>query len=259
MKKRIIVPLLLLLLSLSALTAQNLSPEEELYLADPDPRYNGEQVKDLQRFLLFKGMDIGSDGIDGWFGKDTHNALLNYQFNNGQEETGRIKIKDIPKPLSWSPFVQTFLFSGWPEGPMPGNEHDGETVKAEAGKDLTYSSYFGSITIPADEIQSEGYKSFILSPAKRFLAAFNGDRSSVILWDILSGTKLEYPIEETAKDSSYQYEPENHTDFEGESISWWMDPMKYDRAQLTFVVYYTFQGPQQKDRSLITVSPYIQF
>ncbi|MBU0935115.1 MAG: peptidoglycan-binding protein [Spirochaetes bacterium] len=260
-KLPVVLPLLLLVFILSAANAlaQNLSPDDELYLADPKPRFNGEQVKTLQRFLLFQGIDIGADGMDGWFGRDTRNALLEYQSTNELEPTGRIRIRDFSAPLVWAPHAESFLFSGWPEGPFPGDGYYGEVLKAQPGRDFVYSSYFGTITISAAEISANGYSTLIHSPEKRFLAAFNDDKSSVSVWDILSGTKLNYPIEATAKDSSYQYKPDEHTRFAGETITWWMNPMKYDYAQLSLVISFTYLTPSQdQDRSLIIVSPYIQ-
>lgn len=257
LNKNSLTLILLLLLIPLTLTAQNLSPEDELYLADPNPRFHGEQVKKLQSYLLFYGIDIGTDGLDGWFGKDTHDALLNYQLSKGLEESGRIKIKDFSTPLTWSPHIETFLFSGWPEGPFPGNNYDGEILIPEGDTNFVYSSYFGSLTISASDIERNGYNSFIHSPAKRFLAAFNRNKTSVSVWDVLSGTKIECSIEETAKNTSYQYLPDKHTQFEGDSITWWMDPMKLDYAQLTLVIFFSYQGPHQMDRSLITLSPYI--
>jgi len=240
-----------------SLWAQDLGADEEIYLRDPDPRYHGEQVETLQRFLLFHGMNIGTDGIDGWFGKDTDNALRNYQFNKGQEETGRIKVRDFSGPLVWNPYVQSCLFSGWMEGPFPGNSYEDEILPSPAGKDLKYSSYFGTLTIGAAEIKEAGYSAFVLSPAKRFAAALNGEGTSLKVWDILSGTEREFPIEETAKDSSYQWKPEEHGQFRAEEVFWWMNPMKMDTAQLTLVISFTFTGPNGEGRSLFLISPYI--
>jgi hypothetical protein len=259
MKKNLFSFSLLLLLFPFAMQAQNLDSDAELYLADPDPRFHGEQVQTLQRFLLFHGMDIGPDGIDGWFGKDTHNALLNYQASEGFEVTGRIKIKDFSTPLIWSPLIQSFLFTGWPEGPFPGRENEGEILTPQPGKDFVYKSYFGALTIPLPEIKKMGYISFILSPDKRFLAAFNKDNTSVSLWDVLSGTMIELSLELTVKNGPCPYSPDNFTQFKGSGITWWMDPVKYDYARVTLVIFYSFMSPQKTVKtSLISVSPYIQ-
>ena len=255
MKNRFVIVLLMLAASLPA---QNLGPGEELYLADPAPRFHGEQVEDLQRFLLFHGMDIGSDGVDGWFGGDTHAALLEYQAVKGLEQTGRIRIEEFSGPLEWNPRIQSFLFTGWPEGPFPGRDYDGEVIRPRLGEALDYASSFGRLTVPAEEIEREGYASFIHSPRKRFLAAFNGEKTSVTLWDLLTGTRIECPIEEAAKDSDYRYRPEEHTDFVGETITWWMDGVMVEPYQLTFVLFFRYRGPHQEDRSLITISPFVQ-
>ncbi|MCG8478647.1 MAG: peptidoglycan-binding protein [Spirochaetales bacterium] len=88
------------------LSAQDLSPEMELYLRDPEPRFHGEQVEHLQRFLLFSGMDIGSDGIDGWFGRDTDRALRSYQQAYGLPVTGHVRIGEIPTEFDWELTVE---------------------------------------------------------------------------------------------------------------------------------------------------------
>lgn len=54
----------------------------------PCKGWTGEQVKNLQRALVNKGYSVGSAGIDGDFGKDTHAAVIKFQSDNGLETDG---------------------------------------------------------------------------------------------------------------------------------------------------------------------------
>jgi len=49
---------------------------------------NKHQVKELQEFLEAFGYDVGSSGADGWFGRDTENALIEFQSTNGLDADG---------------------------------------------------------------------------------------------------------------------------------------------------------------------------
>ena len=48
----------------------------------------GEDVKNMQKLLLKHGFDVGPDGADGDFGKNTEDALKRYQAHNGLEIDG---------------------------------------------------------------------------------------------------------------------------------------------------------------------------
>ncbi len=43
----------------------------------------GQDVRDLQRLLIAAGYGVGRSGIDGVFGKDTHNAVRAFQDRAG--------------------------------------------------------------------------------------------------------------------------------------------------------------------------------
>lgn len=255
--KKVLVCIFLVFLIIP-LYSQNLGPDEELYLADPDPRFNGDQVRDLQRFLLFHHEDIGVDGVDGWFGRDTHNALLSYQKNHGLETSGRIKTRDIPMDLHWAPLMVTYLFSGWMEGPFPSsqNDLDIEVIKPDSSGDISYGNRLGHVTVEKDFLTQNGIESILLSPDKRFLAAHSSDGSTIYLWDIVSGRRLSYPLEETAKDSTYQYQPDKHINFQLEEVYWWNNRIAEDPYTLNLVVSFTFERAPYKDRSLFCIMPF---
>lgn len=48
----------------------------------------GTQVETLQRLLASHGFDIGSSGVDGSLGDDTHNAVVKFQEVNGIKTNG---------------------------------------------------------------------------------------------------------------------------------------------------------------------------
>lgn len=52
----------------------------------------GTQVETLQRLLASHGFDIGSSGVDGSFGDDTHNAVVKFQEINGIKANGIVGI-----------------------------------------------------------------------------------------------------------------------------------------------------------------------
>lgn len=192
---RIISLLVLLGISPLFISAQELGPDEELYLRDPDPRFHGSQVLDLQRMLLFYGQDIGSDGMDGWFGRDTHNALLGFQEMKGMETNGRIAVKDIQINLEWAPTLLSTFNRGMEEGPFPSADNEAREYRSEPGKALTISNYYGRISIPAEEIEKQHYSVFTLSPEGRFLATMGMPQNEsrewvgnhIKVWDILTG------------------------------------------------------------------------
>jgi len=72
--------------------------DELLKIKDKDVGVsNGDkhQVKELQEFLVAHGFDLGNtgannDGIDGWFGKSTEDAIKEFQKTFGLPETGEI-------------------------------------------------------------------------------------------------------------------------------------------------------------------------
>jgi hypothetical protein len=202
MNSRIFFILIFLLITcFTYLNAQDLGPDEELYLRDPDPRYHGEKVEALQRFLLFSGINIGPDGIDGWFGKDTENALKKYQQQNRLEVTGRIKFGDIPAQLGWNPLVIPTVERGLDEGPFPGEASGVKTVEPVNGS-VQLETYYGKLEISAAELDNGGYHKLRLSPDERFVAGLGLKMYSegrpdfeVKIWDILTGH--EYVCKET--------------------------------------------------------------
>ncbi|MBN1647399.1 MAG: peptidoglycan-binding protein [Spirochaetales bacterium] len=191
--------ILILLSGAACLFAQDLKTDQELYLRDPEPRFHGEQVKSLQRLLLFEGIDIGPDGIDGWFGRDTDAALRKYQEKIGAAVTGRIKVGVVLRELVWNPEITTpFDCSVEEEGPFANPEDDVEMFLYE-GYELEFSSRYGTLTVPAYEIEGNYYSGFMLSPDKRFVAAmgylstgYYDTDSKVKVWDILTGGTFEF-------------------------------------------------------------------
>lgn len=66
---------------------------------DPEviPRYQppGERVQnqatiELQFDLQAVGIDLGPDGVDGYYGEDTRDAVMQWQRRNGYEATGNL-------------------------------------------------------------------------------------------------------------------------------------------------------------------------
>ena len=50
-----------------------------IYLRPGGDRFYGEDVKFIQRRLLAEGIDIGPDGVDGYYGPDTRNGIIEFQ------------------------------------------------------------------------------------------------------------------------------------------------------------------------------------
>jgi len=48
----------------------------------------GKEVLDIQSRLCGLGYDVGTDGVDGYFGQDTHAAVLNFQQSSGLNADG---------------------------------------------------------------------------------------------------------------------------------------------------------------------------
>lgn len=200
--KRFIQCLTCLLLVCAPCFAQNLNPTDELYLADPNPRFHGEQVIALQKFLLFYGCYLGPDGIDGWFGRDTESALLEYQKKNGLAETGRIKIEDIETLLDWRPDVFSDRVVADPSDYLP-SETNRIISLTELDENLEVNNYYGSLSIATTDGSYE-FTDFLTSPSGRFVAAcsFHPENSLEFLgtglkvWDLISGdTNTFYPYE----------------------------------------------------------------
>lgn len=202
----------LLLVIVSTIYGQNLHSDEELFLRDPNPRFHGKQVEQLQRYLLFCGFDIGSDGIDGWFGNDTHNALLAYQRHKGLVENGRIRISDIPTELKLDP-----VYSLW-SGSV---ENSTKTILRSAAEH-TISNIFGSYRIITENEYGEFYYDLVASPSGRFVVgAFTYPQAEtslpVGLWDVLTQTHL----------MIWPFETLNHVQAPGYNVP--DDEFNYDR------------------------------
>ncbi|MFF0740464.1 peptidoglycan-binding protein [Streptomyces sp. NPDC004111] len=65
----------------------------DTYLSKGD---NGPSVKELQAHLVWRGISVGSTGIDGDFGTATYNALRTYQRTHGLAADG------IAGPNTWN-------------------------------------------------------------------------------------------------------------------------------------------------------------
>lgn len=50
-----------------------------IYLRKGGNRFHGEDVKFIQKRLLEEGIDIGPDGIDGYYGPDTRKGIIEFQ------------------------------------------------------------------------------------------------------------------------------------------------------------------------------------
>lgn len=197
---------LILLLNAVFLPAQNLGPQDELYLCDPEPRLHGDQVRELQRSLAFFGMDIGSDGIDSWFGADTDRALREYQNERNLNRTGRISIQDIPPIPMWWPASESTRDTV-NEKDIPESAYSGTSINSSGLDSLTVTSRFGSIDIP---VLKGGYTrdGFLLSPDSRFIVSHSvhpaDSQDAVSLWDIVSGQSFTFFAEEALLDEGYQ-------------------------------------------------------
>jgi len=259
---RIISILLLLLISPLFISAQNLEPDEELYLRDPDPRFNGPQVKELQRFLLFCGEDIGSDGMDGWFGKDTQAALISYQASRGLEQTGRITPSDFSIPLIWTPYLLSTFNRGLEEGPFPGHADEAIDYRPTPEGNLRINGYYGSIEIPSSEIRRQGYQDFSLSPEGRFLAVMGKDPADsdqwignhIKVWDILSGGEIQIYAYEIALDPNTEGLLEGYSSPNIKEFFWNKD---YFSEELRLIALIDLQVPSgDTELSVMILYPY---
>ncbi|MFD3157662.1 peptidoglycan-binding protein [Haloimpatiens sp. FM7330] len=52
-------------------------------------------VKLIQEKLISKGYSVGACGADGYFGKGTHHAVINFQAKNG------LMVDGIVGPYTW--------------------------------------------------------------------------------------------------------------------------------------------------------------
>jgi hypothetical protein len=203
----------LIILSLQELSAQPLeNPEatypsrayEELYLKEP--RFFGEEVKTLQRFLLFMGLDIGPDGIDGWFGPDTEKAVL--QFQEGLPDMRRSAIPRYiyTRPLHWEPFWISYFEKEPPKRPSAETALLTERVEVDntlpQDASQTLRSYFGAINWSRDYIRYHAIQEAIYSPDRRFLYFLtslptevqrNGP-TKIVIWDLLSGQSFDFHV-----------------------------------------------------------------
>lgn len=231
------IVLMLLLLLPVGLLAQNLQPSDELYLADPNPRLNGPQVEMLQRFLLFHGCDIGPDGMDGWFGRDTEAGLLEYQAYKGLAQTGRIMVQTISQPLTWNPLLENYFLTGMPEGPFPSRSAESRSLAIAHGEDLHYSSYYGSITVSLEEKLQYGYHRLEISPGERFIASQSTKDAHVRVWDLLTGQSITIEAAQGYSESLDTSLHQDYSDPEIEEFFWYIDTLGYrPEIQLVFLV-----------------------
>jgi hypothetical protein len=93
-------PLKAFFLGLLLLPVFLFSQEESRLLQLESPRMNGKDVQELQQFLLYQGYWLGEDGVDGWFGPDTAEALRAYQREQDLAVTGSIRILSLPRERS---------------------------------------------------------------------------------------------------------------------------------------------------------------
>ncbi len=135
---------------------------ELLYLRDPNPRFHGRAVEELQKFLVYSGYDIGRDGVDGWFGKDTEKAVKDYQESNGMARTGRVLYGRFPRDLEWNTSV-----TAWNEEAVPEpNPAQIKVPESETG----IRTYYGTYKLRREVKNGVRYFDYILSPSGRFLA-----------------------------------------------------------------------------------------
>jgi hypothetical protein len=185
--------------------AAYLSPAyEELYLKEP--RFHGEEVKTLQRFLLFMGFDIGPDGIDGWFGPDTEKAVLQFQKGLPDMRRGSIPRYIYARPLHWEPFWISYLGREVPKSPSMDSAIPSERIaiqnRLQQEDQLNLRSYFGSIIWTKEYVSYHSILEAVYSPDRRFLyflTSLPEERQEngpikIVIWDLLSGQSLDFPV-----------------------------------------------------------------
>ena len=85
----------------SVYSLENSYISKKLIELDPHgKRMHGEDIITLQTELQRKGYDIGPDGIDGWYGHDTYNAVIHYQKDNNIIPTG------VVDELTWEKILK---------------------------------------------------------------------------------------------------------------------------------------------------------
>ena len=172
---------------------------EELYIRDPAPRFHGTAVEQLQRFLLYSGCNIGPDGVDGWFGKDTEKALKEYQGKKGLPRTGRIIYGEFPVDLEWKSEIVP-----WEKNKPPSRAGNQQIVTDGTEK---ISGYFGTHKLEWNNEYDERYFDYILSPSRRYLVYhyYSPDMDTsagmpIYVYDFLTQKKtLLYPFEAVFK------------------------------------------------------------
>lgn len=87
----------------------------------PCKGWTGEAVRKLQQALVDKGYSVGSSGVDGDFGKDTHAAVIKFQADNGLEQDGIV-----------GPLTQAKLY-----GSVSSNTSSSNMPTYTVGKDYT--------------------------------------------------------------------------------------------------------------------------
>jgi hypothetical protein len=135
---------------------------ELLYLRDPNPRFHGRAVEELQKFLVYEGFNIGPDGVDGWFGKDTEKAVKAYQESLGSARTGRILYGRFPRDLEWKNEVIP-----WEKEELP--EADPGQIKIPESE-TGLSTYYGMWDLPREDKGGVRYFEHLLSPSGRYAA-----------------------------------------------------------------------------------------
>jgi hypothetical protein len=188
-----------------SILAQNLPLDEILYLRDPELRFSGEQVRALQKFLLFHGSDLGPDGMDGWFGTDTQAALIEYQRKMNLKPDGIIMIREFWGPLDWLPKIR-FRSAFLRQADILAYEQEGETGNpiVLSSDPFEFSSFYGSVWLQTQN-NSFVFKEFSSSPLGRFITSIveNPD-GGIHLWiyDLLSENEFLLSPEEAFIDES---------------------------------------------------------
>jgi peptidoglycan hydrolase-like protein with peptidoglycan-binding domain len=157
MKSGFFMMLFIIFLCTGVIFAQN---NKELFLVKSGQRMSGPDVERLQKYLAYNGIDIGPDGVDGWFGKDTDKALREFQKKQKLKVTGRIDVKDIPQELD----LKTALKEWDADKPPQKRDFSKRLVKEGVIK-----TWFGKITVKADPQYEEELFELALSPSERFV------------------------------------------------------------------------------------------